>query len=167
MPVIDDRVAELKHAYEILDVAPNASARAIKQAYRKLAKRWHPDRYASGTQAQAEATQMMKAINEAYSCIMHAPLRHKVEQRSGTPAVRHEKGHSGQEISSDFRDFSRTMERYAYWTRFVCGALLGFGLTFQVWKALYRHLPVAAGITIAAMMLCGWATARYRSKFWY
>ncbi len=67
-------ISELKRAYSLLDVPCSASARSIKQAYRRIAKRWHPDRYQAGTPAHAEATQMMKCINEAYALIENAPL---------------------------------------------------------------------------------------------
>jgi DnaJ-class molecular chaperone len=45
MPVLDDQSAEWKHAYQVLGVPRYASAHAIKAAYRKLVKRWHPDLY--------------------------------------------------------------------------------------------------------------------------
>src|SRR5215469_18570020 len=73
-------IDELKRAYQLLNVPYSASERAINQAYRRLIKRWHPDRYASGTPAHAEATQMMKLINEAHSQIANAPLHNYDEQ---------------------------------------------------------------------------------------
>jgi hypothetical protein len=36
-------IANLAHAYRVLDVPWDASPRAIKASYRKLVKRWHPD----------------------------------------------------------------------------------------------------------------------------
>jgi WD40 repeat protein len=61
-------MANVYRYYEILELRPGASAKAIKQAYRRLVKQWHPDRFAiaTGTE-QAEAEQRIKAINEAYA----------------------------------------------------------------------------------------------------
>jgi curved DNA-binding protein CbpA len=73
-------IDELRRAYHLLGVSSSASEGSIKRAYRRLTKRWHPDRYASGTPAHAEATQMMKLINQAYSRIANAPLRYYNEQ---------------------------------------------------------------------------------------
>jgi hypothetical protein len=78
-------INELRRAYQLLDVPYSASERSIKQAYRRITKRWHPDRYTSGTPAHAEATQMMKLINEAYSQIANAPLHYYDEQSAAAP----------------------------------------------------------------------------------
>jgi DnaJ-class molecular chaperone len=79
MPVNDYQLAELRHAYQVLGVPPDASAHSIKKTYRRLVKRWHPDLYPGGTPAQVEATHMTGLINEAYSAIAHAPLRDHME----------------------------------------------------------------------------------------
>src|SRR5690242_3102617 len=69
-------VEHLKKAYRVLDVPTTASALAIKSNYRKLIKRWHPDRPARGSTTEVEAMTMTKAINEAYTLIENAPLRY-------------------------------------------------------------------------------------------
>src|SRR6516164_1941224 len=71
--------SELRRAYEILGVPGSSSASAIKQAYHRLAKRWHPDLYPPATPSHADATYMMRLINEAYSAAAHAPLRYHIE----------------------------------------------------------------------------------------
>jgi curved DNA-binding protein CbpA len=53
--------------YEILEVSPKASDEVIKNAYRTLAKKWHPDVHPLGTQTQAE--KKLKEINHAYQII--------------------------------------------------------------------------------------------------
>jgi len=63
---------DLVRACAELGVTPSASLREAKRAYRKLVKRWHPDRYANDPQAQAEATLRLQRITEAFSVIQHA-----------------------------------------------------------------------------------------------
>src|SRR5437879_4957777 len=92
-------IDELRRAYQLLDVPHSSSKRSIKQAYRRVTKRWHPDRYASGTPAHAEATQMMKLINEAYSQMANAPLRYYDEK---TAAPRRQRG-SGPPLTRSLR----------------------------------------------------------------
>lgn len=51
--------------YKVLGVSPNASDEEIKAAYRRLAKKYHPDR----NPGNAEAAKMMQRVNEAYDRI--------------------------------------------------------------------------------------------------
>jgi DnaJ-class molecular chaperone len=51
--------------YEILGVHRNATQQQVKEAYRKLAFQYHPDRNTDNP----EATTRMKAINEAYAVL--------------------------------------------------------------------------------------------------
>jgi hypothetical protein len=71
----DGEIENLAHAYRILDARWDASPRAIKGNYRKLVKRWHPDRHTPGTPEHTEATLMTRLLNEAYTRIENAPLR--------------------------------------------------------------------------------------------
>lgn len=52
--------------YELLEVAPNASTEVIKNAYKTLAKKFHPDTY-SGDRTFAE--EKMKLLNEAIAVL--------------------------------------------------------------------------------------------------
>jgi molecular chaperone DnaJ len=51
--------------YEILEVSRDADKATIKKAYRRLAKKYHPDKNAG----DKEAEHMFKLINEAYQCL--------------------------------------------------------------------------------------------------
>lgn len=58
----------MKNPYEVLGVSPTATEEEIKTAYRNLAKKYHPDKYA-GTDLADLATEKMQEINEAYDTI--------------------------------------------------------------------------------------------------
>lgn len=59
-----------KSYYEILGVEKNASADELKSAYRKLAKKYHPDMYASASDAEKKnAEAKFKEINHAYDVL--------------------------------------------------------------------------------------------------
>ena len=58
----------MNNPYEVLGVSENASDEEIKAAYRKLAKKYHPDNYADSPLADV-AEQKMKEINEAFDTI--------------------------------------------------------------------------------------------------
>lgn len=57
---------DINHAYEILGLTAGASQEQVKQAYRKLVKIWHPDRFSDPQQKQ-EAEAKIKDINVAYN----------------------------------------------------------------------------------------------------
>lgn len=62
-----------KDYYQILGVPFSASSNQIRQAYRVLAMRWHPDMHAGEpSEKVAEAEERFKAINEAYGVLSDA-----------------------------------------------------------------------------------------------
>lgn len=64
--------------YEVLGVAPTATPDEIRAAYRRLARRYHPDLHAGdGDGAEAEAEARMQAINAAYNTLSDPQLRHQ------------------------------------------------------------------------------------------
>lgn len=54
-----------KDYYEILGVSRTADAPAIKKAYRRLAKKYHPD----SNEGNAYAAEKFKEVNEAYDVL--------------------------------------------------------------------------------------------------
>ncbi len=58
----------MKNPYDVLGVPESASDEEIKKAYRKLAKKYHPDNY-TDSPLKDVASEKMKEINEAYDTI--------------------------------------------------------------------------------------------------
>ena len=59
-------MAESKDYYKILGVSKEANDDELKRAYRKLAKKYHPD---ANPDNKAEAEAKFKEVNEAYSVL--------------------------------------------------------------------------------------------------
>jgi molecular chaperone DnaJ len=62
--------------YEVLGVPKDADAAALKQAFRKLAKQYHPDFNPNNP----EAEEKFKAVNEAYSVLSDAEKRERYDR---------------------------------------------------------------------------------------
>lgn len=60
----------MNNPYEVLGVSKNATEEEIKNAYRLLARKYHPDNYADNPLSDLAADKM-KEINDAYDTIMN------------------------------------------------------------------------------------------------
>ena len=68
--------------YAILGLAATASDEEIRQAYRSLAKRWHPDHYAmADEEVGRQAERRMRAINRAHDVLGDAVRRRDYDRR--------------------------------------------------------------------------------------
>jgi hypothetical protein len=67
--------ATIRSAYAVLELSPPVSAADLKRQYRALAKRWHPDRHAADPALQAQASERMRAINDAFRVVAEAVER--------------------------------------------------------------------------------------------
>ncbi len=102
-------MAEKEDYYELLGVSKNATDDEIKRAYRKMAKKYHPD---ANPDNKAEAEKKFKQINEAYEVLSDSQKR-KMYDQFGTAdpnAAGFGGGFGGQNgyysySSSDFSDF--------------------------------------------------------------
>jgi DnaJ-class molecular chaperone len=67
----------MKTYYEVLKLQQNASLEDIKKAYRKLAKKYHPDI----NPGNKEAEERFKEINEAYNTLGNESLKKAYDDR--------------------------------------------------------------------------------------
>lgn len=74
-------MANKRDYYEVLGVDKKASADEIKSAYRKLALKWHPDRWVNGSDAEKKtAEENFKEAAEAYSVLSDPDKRARYDQ---------------------------------------------------------------------------------------
>ena len=67
--------------YEVLGTNKNATDDEIKKAYKKLANKWHPDKFASAPESEKKAAEeKMKDINEAYDVLKDSKKRAQYDQ---------------------------------------------------------------------------------------
>jgi curved DNA-binding protein len=66
---------EFKDYYKILGVKPDADAKEIKSAYRKLARKYHPD-----VSEHQDAENQFKEVAEAYEVLKHADKRAEYDE---------------------------------------------------------------------------------------
>jgi curved DNA-binding protein CbpA len=70
--------------YAVLEIGPDASEAEIREAYRRLARRYHPDLHPE----RADADARLKELNEAYEVLGHAERRARYRASPRTVRVR-------------------------------------------------------------------------------
>ncbi len=83
--------------YEVLGINRNADAAAIKKAYRKLAKKYHPD----SNEGNATAAERFKEVNEAYD-VLSDDKKRKLYDQFGHAAFEEGAGNYGGGQGSPF-----------------------------------------------------------------
>jgi len=119
-----------KDYYEILGVKQNAGEKEIKEAYRRLAFQYHPDR----NEKNPESSEKMQELNEAYAVLSNPSKRREYDEMKsqfGNAAYRQfRKTYSDQDIfnGSDINQIFEEMAR-------------GFGLRGfdEIFKELYSQ----------------------------
>lgn len=69
-------MADKRDYYEVLGVNRNASEDEIKKAYRKEAKKYHPDLHPGDKEAEAK----FKEVNEAYEVLSDSEKKSRYDQ---------------------------------------------------------------------------------------
>ncbi|MBS1841412.1 MAG: DnaJ domain-containing protein [Acidobacteria bacterium] len=165
-------IEKMKKAYRVLNVPEAASALAIKSNYRKLIKRWHPDKPATSSATQDEAVMMTKVINEAYALIENAPLRYY----SGGEAAPRASGKQEQKKAGEARaldvnevDLSKMFfneKRIEYAVRIIFGALSGAFTGMALLFDFSRDGTwIVSGIVLGAIAFAAGAV-KYGDRFW-
>jgi len=96
-----------KDYYAILGVPKTAAEKDIKSAYRKLARKWHPDQNPNN---QHEAEEKFKDIQEAYEVLGDAEKRRKYDV-----------------LGSDWQNAAREAERQRTYRQTAANDFSGFG----------------------------------------
>lgn len=95
-------MAAKRDYYEVLGVAKNADEKTIKKAYRKLAKKYHPDTNAGNPDAEKK----FKEVTEAYS-VLSDPEKKKMYDQFGHAAFDQSAGggYQGSGFGNGFQGF--------------------------------------------------------------
>jgi DnaJ-class molecular chaperone len=97
-----------KNYYEVIGVAKTASEKDIKSAYRRLARKWHPD---ANPKNPKEAEEKFKEIAEAYEVLGDPEKRKKYDvlgadwQRASQQAEAQQRYRTQQQAEESFGDF--------------------------------------------------------------
>lgn len=83
---------EYKDYYQILDIDPNTVQEEIEKAYRKLARRYHPD----VNPGDHSAAQQFREINEAREVLMHPHAKEKYDRLSASWTVQQQAETTGE-----------------------------------------------------------------------
>ncbi len=117
--------------YSILGIDRQASADEIKKAYRKLAKKYHPDK----NQGDKEAEEKFKAINEAYEVLKDEKKR-AIYDRYGKAGLN---GQSSGFSSSGFGGFDDLDDLF----NFFSGGFGGFRRSKTEKLDIYIEIPIS------------------------
>ena len=122
-------MANKRDYYEVLGVDKKASADQIKSAYRKLALKWHPDRWVNGSDAEKKtAEENFKEAAEAYSVLSDPDKRARYDQYGFAAEQMGGAGAGGFDFGGmDINDFLRNIFGGGFGFDFGGGGFGGFG----------------------------------------
>lgn len=93
--------------YKILEVSERADTEEIKQAYRRKAKKYHPDRNPDNPEAEAK----FKDVAKAYEILGNEEKRKKYDLKRSMSSDRGIINDKDKVESADMADFTKDMER--------------------------------------------------------
>jgi GTPase SAR1 family protein len=68
-PKTQDEKDKITHAYKVLGLQDTATFAEVKQAYKMLVKKWHPDLFVNQPQMQKQVQEKMRLVNVAYTIL--------------------------------------------------------------------------------------------------
>jgi hypothetical protein len=165
----DLAIEKLRKAYRVLDVPEAASALAIKSNYKKLIKRWHPDRPTTNAATSDEGMMMAKLLNESYALIENAPLRYYIgnQAQDRASAEGHQRPREKRSIESlSDAEVALIEKRSEYAARIICGVLCGafVGLSFAV-DLVKGDLAIFGAVVLCAIAF-GAGAVKLGDKLW-
>lgn len=112
--------------YEVLGIQKNATPEEIKKAYKKLAVKWHPDRWGDKSEEeQKKAEENFKEVAEAYEVLSDENKRARYDQF----------GHDGLNGSGGFGGFGGTSAEDIF--KDIFGSFHGFGGGFGGFEDIF------------------------------
>lgn len=136
--------------YEVLGVSRDASEAEIKSAFRKLAKKYHPD-----VSKEENAAEKFKEVQEAYAVLSDKDKRSKYDQ-FGHSAFDQNGGYGG---FSGFEDFDPTDI-----LRDIFGSGFGFGSSFSSFGGGRRKNAPTKGDDINVLFEMSFEEAAFGTK---
>ena len=117
----------MKDPYTILGVKHDASDEEIKEAYRNLVRKYHPDNYADDNPLKDLANEKMQEVNEAYDAI----VKMREDEKNG--ATNNGAGYQSSSYQSDprygeirrllnARRFAEAERKLSEFSEYDCGA---------------------------------------------
>ncbi len=71
----DEKKKKRKDYYKLLEINPDADDNELKRGFRKMAKKWHPDKNFDDPTKKDQSHQMFQDINQAYNILSDAKKR--------------------------------------------------------------------------------------------
>lgn len=103
-----------KTLYEVLGVSRTAAMKEIKESFRKLSKRYHPDDHPGDTECERH----FKEVSEAYSILSNQTKREEYNKQLGAKATqqaKHQSSRKGQPAPMagfDFQNVNQSFENF-------------------------------------------------------
>jgi curved DNA-binding protein CbpA len=145
---VSDRL-DLLDYYTLLGLEPEASAAEIKKAFRRFARRYHPDRFAGGDEEKvARASQIYRRGSEAYQILTDPVSRRAYDRMLRMGRVRltgdeAERAHMAQRAAAAPKKRERPIrspQAHAFYRKAAQAARSG------QWRAAWRAMKTALEI---------------------
>ncbi|MCX5811995.1 MAG: DnaJ domain-containing protein, partial [Proteobacteria bacterium] len=113
----------IKKCFQILGVSRYASLEETKQAYKDLAKVWHPDRFIENPRLQKKATEKLTEINIAYEkLVSFYEDKNSLQDISVNPDTKNEESFPEQHPAATVEEIRTTSINYRFlpWMFAIC-----------------------------------------------